>query len=652
VRTDKNNITNEIAGIKQGLGDIEIVENEKKEVQEKLEITRKNHEVKQAKLIEDKAKLGELHPTWSKIKTIKEDFNRYNTELKYTLDKINDLEKNIENLNGENSDLELKAKRLQELEKHLDEYKKTEAKIQELEKLQKHEYEKQRFLTQLDSINQEVSQYEKKLTEINELIDVNRKIPAQIIELKGKIDKLKLIVQEETKIWSSKKQEIKTLISQKEKELNKVATQCSIIEQKGEDGDCPTCERPLKGEFEKVISHFKVNIQDISKEIQDLVNQEETLIAEPEIIITNRLALADFEKKFEEFSKIQGQFEEKIKLSESLKSEITRKKDTKTKIEEALKKVPEGFDRELLEKLKEEFTNLKKIYDEILGLKAQTINKDKISQALESAIKDKQQSQNKKTELDEKLKQLNYSEEEYKKIEDLISNTEKAVNNAQYEVIKVEGELKEINTILNRILEIEKAHKDKQKLIKSKQEELNYLIELDRFYSYFLEKLNNQARPELSEYASKFLMELTDGRYSSLELNDKYEICLYDDGEIKPVISGGEEDIANLCIRLAISQMIAQRSGRSLSLLILDEVFGSLDENRRNNVVSLLYSLTNNFEQVILITHIDDIKENIDNIIKVEYDEEQGCSITSSTNPLKPEEFDINEPEDVELIVL
>ncbi|EKE03937.1 MAG: hypothetical protein ACD_20C00127G0004 [uncultured bacterium] len=650
VRSDKNNITNEILGIKQGLGNIEILENEKNESQEKLSVASKNLEIKQAELKDYKAKLGELLPSWSKVKTLKEDFNRYNTELKYTIDKLNDIEKNIENLKSENADLELKTKRLEELEKHLDQYKKTEAKIQELEKLQKHEYEKQKLLVQLENINQDLSQHEKKLEELSKLTEANRNIPAQILVIQGEMDKLKLTVQDETRQWLSKKQEIKTLISQKEKELNKVATQSSIIEQKGEDGACPTCERTLKGEFEKVTSHFKEVIQDISKEIQELVNQEESLHSEPEIITTSRSKLEHYEKKFQDFSKIQGQYEEKIKLAETLKTEIIKKKGLKETIEENLKKIPEGFDRELLEKLKDEFADLKKIYDEILGLKAQTMNKDRIKIVLDAATKNKQEEINKKTELENKTKQLNYSEEEYKNLEELVFNTEKAANQVQYEVVKAEGEVKEINALLNRILEAEKAYKDKQKLIKSKQEELNYLIELDRFYGYFLEKLNNQARPELSEYASKFLMELTDGRYSHLELNDKYEICLYDDGEVKPVISGGEEDIANLCIRLAISQMIAQRSGRSLSLLILDEVFGSLDENRRNNVVSLLYSLTNNFEQVILITHIEDIKEGIDNIIKVEYDEEQGCSIVTSSGLYSLEDIGLSKPEQLELI--
>ena len=63
---------------------------------------------------------------------------------------------------------------------------------------------------------------------------------------------------------------------------------------------------------------------------------------------------------------------------------------------------------------------------------------------------------------------------------------------------------------------------------------------------------------------------------------DRALVAVIEDGVPKPVISGGEQDIANLCLRLAISQMIAERAGQSFSLLILDEIFGSLDESRRH----------------------------------------------------------------------
>ena len=157
--------------------------------------------------------------------------------------------------------------------------------------------------------------------------------------------------------------------------------------------------------------------------------------------------------------------------------------------------------------------------------------------------------------------------------------------------------------------------------------------ELDRAYTDLRTDLNVQLRPEMSELASAFLTELTDARYDELELDDSYNLTVIEDGVPKPVISGGEQDIANLCLRLAISQMIAERAGQSFSLLILDEVFGSLDEARRQNVVELLRGLQDRFEQVILITHIEQVREGLDRVINVRYDEETGASVVTQSDP-------------------
>jgi len=78
--------------------------------------------------------------------------------------------------------------------------------------------------------------------------------------------------------------------------------------------------------------------------------------------------------------------------------------------------------------------------------------------------------------------------------------------------------------------------------------------------------------------------------------------------------------------------MIAERAGQQFSLLVLDEVFGSLDESRRNNVVELLRRLQDRFEQVILITHIESVREGLDQIINVRYDEETGASVVTQTD--------------------
>jgi exonuclease SbcC len=180
------------------------------------------------------------------------------------------------------------------------------------------------------------------------------------------------------------------------------------------------------------------------------------------------------------------------------------------------------------------------------------------------------------------------------------------------------------------------------------EKKLNLLVrerrlhdELDRAFTDLRTDLNQTLRPEISELASRYIRELTDGRYSEIELDDQYNINVLEDAIPKPVISGGEEDLANLVLRLAISEMIAERAGQSFSLLILDEVFGSLDETRRHNVVDLLRRLQDRFEQVILITHIESVREGLDRVVTVRYDEESGISQVHTELPGGGPPFDL-----------
>ena len=76
----------------------------------------------------------------------------------------------------------------------------------------------------------------------------------------------------------------------------------------------------------------------------------------------------------------------------------------------------------------------------------------------------------------------------------------------------------------------------------------------------------------------------------------------------------------NLALRLAISQMVAERAGQPLSLLVLDEIFGGLDDMRRQGTVDLLRRLSDRFPQVVLITHIESVKEGADRVLRVSVD--------------------------------
>lgn len=166
-------------------------------------------------------------------------------------------------------------------------------------------------------------------------------------------------------------------------------------------------------------------------------------------------------------------------------------------------------------------------------------------------------------------------------------------------------------------LERNRAARERLKELES-SETLNGV--LAREMKVLREQLNALIRPDIVLRASDNLGLLTNGRYDRLELDDKFKATVMDEGIGKKVISGGEEDVVALALRLALSELIQERQGRPLSLLILDEVFGSLDADRRQSVLERLASLKGRFRQIIVISHIEDIHQVADRCVYLERD--------------------------------
>jgi exonuclease SbcC len=73
--------------------------------------------------------------------------------------------------------------------------------------------------------------------------------------------------------------------------------------------------------------------------------------------------------------------------------------------------------------------------------------------------------------------------------------------------------------------------------------------------------------------------------------------------------SGGEGFRVSFAIRIALSKLLARRAGARLQTLIIDEGFGTQDGKGRDKLVEALNALKEDFERVIVITHIEELKE-------------------------------------------
>jgi exonuclease SbcC len=126
--------------------------------------------------------------------------------------------------------------------------------------------------------------------------------------------------------------------------------------------------------------------------------------------------------------------------------------------------------------------------------------------------------------------------------------------------------------------------------------------------------------PRLAVQAAELFGELTDREYDRLEVDpETYELQICDGGRVFGLdrFSGSEVDLANLALRVAISEHVRFQSGGTVGLLVLDEVFGPLDEDRKARMLQALERLKGRFRQVLVVTHDADIKEQLPHAVEV-----------------------------------
>ena len=75
--------------------------------------------------------------------------------------------------------------------------------------------------------------------------------------------------------------------------------------------------------------------------------------------------------------------------------------------------------------------------------------------------------------------------------------------------------------------------------------------------------------------------------------------------------SGGEAFRINFALRIALSRLLARRSGAPLPVLFIDEGFGSQDAAGQQRLVEAIQSIRSDFDKIIVITHIDAIKGSV-----------------------------------------
>jgi DNA repair protein SbcC/Rad50 len=171
--------------------------------------------------------------------------------------------------------------------------------------------------------------------------------------------------------------------------------------------------------------------------------------------------------------------------------------------------------------------------------------------------------------------------------------------------------------------------------LQHERRELLWRGEVATSLSAFREEASRRARPTIEAETSLLLGQVTRGRYGTATLSDSYLLEVVEDGAPHPLkrFSGGEQDLASLCLRLALSRTLARQRGAEAGFVILDEVFGSQDIDRRATLLAQLRQLAEReFRQLFVVSHTEDVTEHCDLSVRVER-RTDGLSLVDGPRP-------------------
>jgi len=186
-----------------------------------------------------------------------------------------------------------------------------------------------------------------------------------------------------------------------------------------------------------------------------------------------------------------------------------------------------------------------------------------------------------------------------------------------------------------------KSELERVTLQKNTFQELSITFGKNGLQAYMID----EALPELEYESAEMLGKLTNNRMSvrletqrerrsskGLPPRETLDILVADEKGTRPyeLFSGGEAFRVNFALRIALSRMLARRAGTPLPTLFIDEGFGTQDAEGRSLLIESINAIREDFECILVVTHIDEIKDAFPFRIEIVKTEEAGSTFRIS----------------------
>ncbi len=541
-------------------------------------------------LLEIEAELSQKEEREKSLSFAEEEAKKVGQQLK-------DIEGLIKEASEEQERLNLQVKSLEEKKKQIELVHHELSDIQNKIALNKTaQLEYQTILEQKETIE---TDYQKllKFQETKKGLDEKR---SELIKVKDELVSIQ-------KTLNERENKRKEAISQIELQIQELQTRSGTLKKQNEDlqkkkDSCPTCGQLINEAKNKQI--INLNVKHI-EENDNKITAFEAIIKKYQAVVLPELKEAtDREKEIEQLEKETKDY-----------FEVTT----------AIQK---------LEKVSEKFTKLQQAITGIKTHQNSLLDLEKIYKAREEQIV--------KDEVDiEKLKNF---EEQLSKVKEELEGKESIKQELSRQVLELSGKVGEAKQLVSRAEQLTKLNEtkllEKGRLTEEKQtfDELALAFGKKGIQAMIIEA----AIPEIEDETNMLLSKLSEGRMKVTLLTQRetktkqadgekgivetLDIIISDEMGERPyeMYSGGEAFRVNFCIRLAISKLLTHRAGAKLQFLVIDEGFGSQDAPGRAKLVEAIDTIKDDFEKILVITHIEELKEEFP--VRIEVSKTEGGS--------------------------
>ena len=218
-------------------------------------------------------------------------------------------------------------------------------------------------------------------------------------------------------------------------------------------------------------------------------------------------------------------------------------------------------------------------------------------------------------------------------IADKLAKAEEAYQTLLGDERGVRDNLAALQERLRHVTELEISKVEKKELSRQFLKEESICQELAEAFSKkgIQALLIERALPDIEMEANRLLSKMTDNRMcltlesqrekkgTKGETIETLDIKIADELGTRnyEMYSGGEAFRIDLALRIALSRLLVKRAGASLPILIIDEGFGTQDSSGRERIVEAINSIQDDFEKIIVVTHLEELKDRFPVLVSV-----------------------------------